>query len=242
MAKLVLAGKKTQTRRLSCRYVAGRKYAIQPGRGRKAIGELTVVRVDEDMRLGDLTLRDARREGFRTTDEFRAYWTQLHGRFDPETRVYVVTFLEGDHRDDPRFLRGSAPQAPICHGTLALGDGRRVPCKTAFPDEDYMTGKPVEVCPRCGTRRPEGSVEDHGYTPRKAAAMKGEGEAVPADVQKRITQRAADNRTNGYVVQRERLLDAIAGLRPFANSEKTIKHLRGVERQVRALDRKMMAA
>ncbi len=242
MAKLILAGKKTQTRRLACRYVPGRVYAIQPGRGRKSVGQLTVTDVREDERLGDLALRDARREGFRTTDEFRAYWTELHGSYNPETRVFVVSFVEGDHADKVRLLRGSAPKAPICHGTLTLEDGRKVPCKTGFPDTDYMTGLPVERCPRCGTRRPPTSVEDHGYTARRASAMGGEGEAVPAAMQERITQRAADNVANGYIVQREKLLAAVSEIRSYAKEPHQIANLHGIERQLRSLDRKMQPA
>ena len=63
-----------------------------------------------------------------------------------------------------------------------------------------------------------------------------------AKTQERITQRAADNQTNGYIVQRERLLAAVSEIRSYAKDQHAIENLKGIERQLRALDRKMLRA
>lgn len=108
LAKLVLQGRKSQTRRKvqpgkQPRYQAGKSYAIQPGRGKPAVGRITVTDV-QIAYLGDIDLRDAKREGFATRQEFVDYWTSLHGRFDPDVRVWVISFLLGDRTDTGRFL------------------------------------------------------------------------------------------------------------------------------------------
>lgn len=107
-AKLILQAKKTQTRRRKgdrnvCRFEAWKPYAVQPGRGKTAVCKITITDVREE-RLGDLTLKDARREGFATCAEFFEDWRQHYGRIDDDERVWVVSFLLGDRTDTPRFL------------------------------------------------------------------------------------------------------------------------------------------
>jgi hypothetical protein len=107
MAQKVKAGLKTQTRRKvnenECRYRAGRVYSIQTGRGKPASGHITITEVRQEQ-LGDITLRDARREGFRTTADFKAYWLELHGKWQQEQPVWVISFVLGDQTDRPRLL------------------------------------------------------------------------------------------------------------------------------------------
>ena len=161
---------------------------------------------------------------------------------DGDTRL--VRFEKGNHAgrfDRARLLRATAPAATVCTAIQTSGPRKGKPCGRAFPDTDYLTGRPVTTC-TCGAPRPKETVEDRGYTARKAVAMKSEGEAVPETVQDRITERAAENTINGWVLQRERLLAVVAEIRPHARTPDAIKSLRGVERQVKALDRKMMAA
>lgn len=107
LAKLIKQGKKSQTRRMidsrTCRYRPGKAYALQPGRGKSAIGRITVTDVREE-RLGDISFQDARREGFRTTGDFFDYWQSLHGSVDLDLRVWVISFEPGDVTDAPRLL------------------------------------------------------------------------------------------------------------------------------------------
>jgi hypothetical protein len=115
LARKIKEGKKTQTRRVvkgECRYKPGRSYALQTGRGKKASERITVMEVRQE-KLEEITLRDARREGFRTTADFKDYWTDLHGSFEPEQLVHVISFELGDHTDTPRLL-AARPGAP--HG------------------------------------------------------------------------------------------------------------------------------
>lgn len=86
LAKLVRRGLKTQSRipvRIGARRPGGSRssptiYGIQPGRGEKAIAHVLVTDVRRE-RLGDITDRDARAEGFRTREQFFAHWRDLHG-------------------------------------------------------------------------------------------------------------------------------------------------------------------
>jgi len=74
------------------------------------------------------------------------------------------------------------------------------------------------------------------------AAMRGEGEAIPEATQKAFAAQAKLNVENGYVVQREKLLAAIADIRPYARDRATAKQLQGIERQCRALVGRMLAS
>lgn len=110
-AKLIRSGKKTQTRRVvtspTCRYQAGKSYAVQPGRGKPEICRVTVMGVRREL-VSDITLKDARREGFVTRDEFFAAWP-----IDRDLEVWVISFVLGDQTDTLRLL-ARTPGAP--HG------------------------------------------------------------------------------------------------------------------------------
>lgn len=79
MLPKVLDGTKTQTRRRSSRYRAGHDYAIQPGRGKRAVGRLRVLAVRRE-RICDISEDDAIAEGFppqgaaSARDQFFAHW------------------------------------------------------------------------------------------------------------------------------------------------------------------------
>jgi hypothetical protein len=101
LAEAVMAGTKTVTRRLcsdnrrspwsreQCRLKVGRDYAVQPGRGKPAIGRAVVVSVNIGA-LGYLDDEEARREGSASADEFEATWRAINGRYDPDTLVWRV--------------------------------------------------------------------------------------------------------------------------------------------------------
>jgi hypothetical protein len=107
LANLVVAGKKTQTRRAvkdgerDCRYRPGREYAVQPGRGKPARGRIAILAV-KSQRLADITFDEARAEGFRSRDEFFDYWRELHGDVDQDLVVWAIAFRLVD--DPPRLL------------------------------------------------------------------------------------------------------------------------------------------
>lgn len=109
LARKIARGEKTQTRRpvkpgeKHCRYREGRDYAVQPGRGKPSSLRILILAV-EGQALGDLTYRDARAEGFKTRDEFQAYWRALYGSYDPGQPVWAIRFRLLTSHDKPRLL------------------------------------------------------------------------------------------------------------------------------------------
>lgn len=95
LAAKVVAGHKTVTRRPRtgsnpsekaggwiddpCRYKAGKTYAVQPGRGKKAIGRIRILSVRPET-MTDLDDDEARLEGFANTREFVAKWLGIYGK------------------------------------------------------------------------------------------------------------------------------------------------------------------
>ena len=120
LADLILSGDKTVTRRpvkfrhdgwdqprydcpIPCRYEVGKTYAIQPGRGERAIGRIRILDVRAE-RLSDIDNVDAANEGFasldrfaesRTSmrDDFLTYWSELYGDdYDEDALVWRIEF------------------------------------------------------------------------------------------------------------------------------------------------------
>src|SRR5262245_15135220 len=90
--KLVLAGKKTQTRRLNRpRMTIGKSYAVQPGRNKKSVARIIVTGIHQQ-RLGDITPAAARAEGHGSREEFFESWKKIHGSLDPHEDVWVIQF------------------------------------------------------------------------------------------------------------------------------------------------------
>ncbi len=115
MLEKVLSGEKTETRRRGrgdepCRYVPGRDYAVQRGRGMRSEGRIRVSYVRRET-LGEIDDAGARREGFADRAAFFRYWAGLHGHVNMAERVWAISFrLERP----PRNKRGGA-------SLLALG-------------------------------------------------------------------------------------------------------------------------
>jgi hypothetical protein len=89
MLDKILAGEKTVTRRpvkynesgkaLPCKYQVGKTYAIQPGRGKKAMGRLQVKSIGLPAPALGLTEAEAWREGFESVGHFNAFLVGLYG-------------------------------------------------------------------------------------------------------------------------------------------------------------------
>lgn len=101
LAAAVMDGSKTVTRRLvsdnprspwwreACRLMPGRTYAVQPGRGKVAIGRAEVLSVRRE-RLGDVNHAEARREGFADQPEFARAFAAINGWYDKDAEVWRV--------------------------------------------------------------------------------------------------------------------------------------------------------
>lgn len=103
LAEKVMAGEKTVTRRMpsdnprspwwreECAYRVGRDYAVQPGRGKPQIGRVRMLSV-EKVRLGRLTVAEARKEGFDSPEGFEDVWRSMHGPLEPWIFVWRLEF------------------------------------------------------------------------------------------------------------------------------------------------------
>jgi hypothetical protein len=111
MVEKILAGEKTVTRRpvkledggyggaifLPCRYKVGKDYAVQPGRGQKAVARIRILSVErgplKPLRLTVAALVDeGRREGFCDWFGLCDYWRSLYGTYDPAQLVDRIEF------------------------------------------------------------------------------------------------------------------------------------------------------
>jgi len=94
--EMILAGRKTQTRRLpgkSANYGIGRVYAIRDRWFSKAQGYIKITRKFRQ-KLGDITLSDVQKEGYNSLEEFRRAWEEIHGpeSWQPNLTVTVYEF------------------------------------------------------------------------------------------------------------------------------------------------------
>jgi hypothetical protein len=99
---LILAGRKTQTRRISRRQLQqNRIYPILDNYREGAKAYVRIIRKFQQ-RLADISPSDIKKEGFNTLEEFKAAWISLYGAWQPETTVTVYEFelVNGDCREN----------------------------------------------------------------------------------------------------------------------------------------------
>jgi len=113
LAAQVMAGEKTVTRRACsdnprspwyreyCGIRVGQSVAIQPGRGKPAIGRATVTSLDRE-RLGHLSPEEAAAEGFPTVAAFRETFEALNGTYDPDLVVWRIGLKVDQETPDDR--------------------------------------------------------------------------------------------------------------------------------------------
>ena len=91
--KKVLRGEKTQTRRRIGRSTLkiGSKYSIRNGWFKKAEHHILITRRFQQQ-LGDISLEDVHKEGFKTLNEFKVVWTKINGDWNPNEVVTVYEF------------------------------------------------------------------------------------------------------------------------------------------------------
>ena len=93
---MILAGRKTQTRRLlgkSANYSVGWVYAVRDRWFSKAQGYILITRKFRQ-KLGDISLEDVKKEGYNSLQEFRRAWEEVNGlgSWDPKQIVTVYEF------------------------------------------------------------------------------------------------------------------------------------------------------
>jgi len=109
-AKLILEGKKTQTRRLwrKPRVKVGNIYKAKTNLYSKqhfALLKITGLRKEK---LGEISPEDVKKEGYATLGDFIQAWKQIHGFWGPELEVYVIDFevIEPFHKLLKDFPQG----------------------------------------------------------------------------------------------------------------------------------------
>jgi hypothetical protein len=88
----VLQGKKTQTRRIHQQHLrVDHVYGVRCRRFDRSAAHIRILRVREEQ-LGNITLEDAKKEGFKSLEEFRGAWTEINGAWNPAQKVTVYDF------------------------------------------------------------------------------------------------------------------------------------------------------
>jgi hypothetical protein len=88
----VLEGSKTQTRRIhKVTLKPGRTYAARCNRFEKAQARILITAARRE-KLGDITLADAKKEGFANIEQFRTAWLIINGTWKPDQIVTVYDF------------------------------------------------------------------------------------------------------------------------------------------------------
>ena len=88
----VLEGRKTQTRRLgNNRLRVGRVYSVKCRYFDKGKDKVLITRKFKQ-RLGEISLKDVRKEGFDSLEEFQACWSRIYGGWQPDQVVIVYEF------------------------------------------------------------------------------------------------------------------------------------------------------
>ena len=70
-------------------YEVGRTYAVQPGRGKHALGRIRLRAIRREP-AQDISEGDARAEGVASPAAFREIWIELYGRDALERLCYVL--------------------------------------------------------------------------------------------------------------------------------------------------------
>lgn len=228
-ARRIVQGKQHQLRRPlgKQKLSEGKSYALKVGKAPSKL-KITVLELSEQNQ-SDFSIRDAKREGYRTTKEAREHWPQ---KLKDAQRHQLVSFSLGDNSDQIRLLRSGAPAMVLCKASIKWIDFSTdpplewtQPCHRAFADNQ-------EVC-KCGTRRPAETEEDRGYTTRTQAALKNAGEEVSESWQKRYAKQAEEQYIGIVADRSKRLQAAIAEIKLHANGENVNKRLREAQRRAK---------
>jgi hypothetical protein len=100
--KMVLEGRKTQTRRrarkdkdgnwVPPRYKEGRTYGVQTAWMGKSIARILITQIGMPELVRDITEEDARAEGFESREAFIELWAKAFGEASLDRRVWPIHF------------------------------------------------------------------------------------------------------------------------------------------------------
>lgn len=179
-------------------YIAGKTYAVQPGRGKKAKVRIWVLEA-AIVPLLPIPFADVREEGFKTTEDFLTYWESMHGTRE-SVPVWRIRFeLAGD---EDRFMAAQ-------HGKLHPEQYVHSPA-SAVPDDE-----PTPVVPA-------------GYQARIS------GEARERDKQRNIEK---------WTDERETIAESIKRLKDDPVTKAACgPQLRAFERHLEVMDQRLRTA
>ncbi len=225
LVDLIKQGKKTMTRRPvkagegECRYQVGRAYQVQRGRGKPGEETITIVEVRRE-RLGDVSVKDARREGFPNVAAFLRYWRSLYsaGLAVKAERIAREWFQlpHGTGRSDwrreqrlraaGRLYERMAPNLDQEVWVITFGRGdltdtdrflaARPPsqfCGRKIPETGRRCGRAFrdgQAVCVCGAPRPPRPLDDIGYTAIAKRGMEHEKPAVTLAYQAQLSKEA----------------------------------------------------
>lgn len=88
----VLQGHKTQTRRTNGNNLhPGQTYGVRTNYYEKSRGHIRILRATQQ-RLGDISLEEVQKEGFKNIWEFREAWLKIYLRWNPDEVVTAYEF------------------------------------------------------------------------------------------------------------------------------------------------------
>lgn len=225
LVRKIKAGDKTMTRRpvkpgeKDCRYQPGKAYAVQPGRTHAQVCRITITDVRQEA-AGEISFKDARKEGFRTTTEFKDYWKTLYGSFDAAQPVWVIAFELGDSTDKPRLLVSGAGRERFKAAPGRKQGSKRQVVADTETSQDYVTQPHLAMA-----GEPE-AVTEHEQTKQSVVAHTRDQERLADPLRKKRDELA---QTLGEMYE---LLPQKSGIRDS---------IRRLEREMEILNRKLAA-
>jgi len=85
-------GQKTQTRRTHKHtWKLGRIYSVRDNYFGKPLGHIKIIKKFKQP-LGEISLEDMEKEGFKSMEDFRKAWIEINGSWDPEQIVIAYEF------------------------------------------------------------------------------------------------------------------------------------------------------
>jgi hypothetical protein len=73
------------------KYRVGKTYAVQPGRGKPAVGRIRLLGIERRV-ISDTNKSEAKQEGFASRQEFFAQWDEIHGEGKRDADVWMLEF------------------------------------------------------------------------------------------------------------------------------------------------------